>query len=201
MYEEGGATPAHPRGYRGPSDPGYSETKWQAEQVVWRYADKGVPVAVLRPVTVYAPGAIKLLGSTILGAAIERFAGFGTFAIDRQPIKFAHVHIDDVVAALMHLATNQAAVGQAFNLAAERYPTSHAVAEAVAGEVGITLELSNDPDAGLPYNERVAVRERMLAAGMHGDILLPPQRIRFEESQSQQPIESGRSARPASAWA
>jgi nucleoside-diphosphate-sugar epimerase len=160
-------------------DPGYSETKWQAEQVVWRYADKGVPVAVLRPVTVYGPGAIKLLGSTILDAAIERFAGLGRFAIDRQPVELRMVHIDDVVAALLHLATNQAAVGRAFNLAAETYPTSHTVAEAVADEVGLVPELSDDPDAGLSYDERVAVRERMLAAGMRGDILLPPQRIRF----------------------
>ena len=160
-------------------DPGYSQTKWQAEQVVWRYADKGVAVAVLRPVTVYGPGAIKLLGSTILDAAIERFAGLDAFAIDRQPVELRMVHIDDVVAALVHLATDQAAVGRAFNLAAETYPTSHTVAQAVADEVGIAVELSDDPDAGLPYDERMAVRERMLAAGMRGNIFVPPQRIRF----------------------
>jgi nucleoside-diphosphate-sugar epimerase len=160
-------------------DPGYSGTKWQAEQVVWRYADKGVPVAVLRPVTIYGPGAIKLLASTILDAAIERFAGLDAFAVDRQPVELRMVHIDDVVAALMHLATNEAAVGGTFNLAAETYPTNHAVAEAVTGEVGIALELSDDADAGLSYDERAAVHERMLATGMRDDILLPPQRIRF----------------------
>ncbi len=160
-------------------DPGYSQTKWQAEQVVWRWADKGVLVAVLRPVTVYGPGAIKLLGSTILEAAIERFAGLDTFAVDRQPVELRMVHVDDVVAGLLHLATHEAAVGRAFNLAAETYPTSHAVAQAVAEEVGIALELGDDPDAGLSYDERAAVRERMLAAGMRGEILLPPQRLRF----------------------
>lgn len=160
-------------------DPGYSQTKWQAEQVVWHYADKGVPVAVLRPVTVYGPEAIKLLGSTVLDAAIERFAGLDAFAVDRQPVELRMVHIDDVVAALVHLATSQGAVGRAFNLAAETYPTSHAVAQAVADEVGIAVELSDDADAGLSYDERTAVRERMLAAGMCGNILLQPQRIRF----------------------
>ena len=160
-------------------DPGYSETKWQAEQVAWRYADKGVPVTVLRPVTVYGPGATKLLGSTILDAAIERFAGLDAFAVDREPVELRMVHIDDVVAALLHLATNEAAVGQTFNLSAETYPSSHEVAQAVADEVGIDLELSDDPDAGLSHDERAAVRERMLAAGMRDDILLPPERIRF----------------------
>jgi nucleoside-diphosphate-sugar epimerase len=160
-------------------DPGYSETKWQAEQVVWRYVDKGVAVAVLRPVTVYGPGAIKLLASTVLDAAIEHFAGLDAFAVDREPVELRMVHIDDVVAALIHLATNEAVVGRAFNLSADTYPTSHEVAETVADEVGIDLELCDDPDAGLSYEQRKAVRERMLAAGMRGDILLPSQRIRF----------------------
>lgn len=160
-------------------DPGYGQTKWEAEQVAWRYADKGVAVTILRPVSVYGPGAIKLLASTTLDAAIERFAGLAAFVVDRQPVELRMVHIDDVVAALMHLATNQAVVGRAFNLSAETYPTSHEVAEAVAEAVGIDLEFSDDPDAGLSYDERAAVRERMLAAGMQGDILLQPQRIRF----------------------
>lgn len=160
-------------------DPGYSESKWQAEQVVWRFGGKGLPVAVLRPVTVYGPGAIKLLASTTLDAAIERFAGLGTLAVDREPVELRMVHVDDVVAALLHLAQVDAAVGRAFNLSAPTYPSSHEVAEAVADEAGLALELSDDPDAGLSYEERTAVRNEMLEAGMSDQILLQRERVRF----------------------
>lgn len=160
-------------------DPGYSESKWQAEQVVWRFGAKGVPVAVLRPVTVYGPGAIKLLASTTLDAAIERFAGLATFAVAREPVELRMVHVDDVVAALLHVATVEAAVGRAFNVSAATYPTSHEVAQAVADEVGLELELSDDPDAGLPYEKRAAVRSEMLDAGMSDQILLQRERVRF----------------------
>lgn len=160
-------------------DPGYSESKWQAEQVVWRFGAKGVPVAVLRPVTVYGPGAIKLLASTTLDAAIERFSGLETFAVAREPVELRMVHVDDVVAALIHLAQAEDAVGGAFNLSAETYPSSHEVAAAVAEEIGLDLDLTDDPDAGLSYEQRQQVREQMLEAGMRDDILLQRERVRF----------------------
>lgn len=160
-------------------DSGYSESKWQGEQVVWRFGAKGLPVAVLRPVTVYGPGAIKLLASTTLDAAIERFAGFGTLAVAREPVELRMVHVDDVVAALLHLAQAEGAVGRAFNVSAPTYPSSHEVAEAVADELGLELELTDDPDPGLSYDRRTAVRDEMLEAGMRDHILLQRERVRF----------------------
>ncbi|HEX2027322.1 MAG TPA: NAD(P)-dependent oxidoreductase [Nitriliruptorales bacterium] len=159
--------------------PGYAETKWQAEQVAWGFADKGLPVVVLRPVTVYGPGAIKLVASTILDAAIERFAGLDAFAVPSEPVELRLVHVDDVVAACSHLAASDEAVGRAFNLAAGVYPSSHVVAEPLADEVGIALELTDDPDAGLSYERRAEERDKMLAAGMTEGILLKEERIRF----------------------
>ncbi|MFN2557838.1 MAG: NAD-dependent epimerase/dehydratase family protein, partial [Nitriliruptorales bacterium] len=41
--------------------PGYAESKWQSEQVAWGFADKGLPLMVLRPASVYGPGAVKLV--------------------------------------------------------------------------------------------------------------------------------------------
>lgn len=158
---------------------GYGQTKWEAEQLLWQFADKGLRVSVLRPVTVYGPGAVKLLASTTLDAAIERFAGRTNFAVGREPVELRMVHVDDVVAALLHLASSQETIGRAFNLSAGVYPTSHEIAQAVAEEVGLDLELSDDPDAGMSHDQRAATRERMLAAGMSGDILLQPERVRF----------------------
>lgn len=160
-------------------DPGYGESKWLAEQVGWRFADKGLAVSVLRPVTVYGPGAIKLLASTTLDAAIERYAGLATFVVGRETVELRMVHVDDVVAALLHLATEDACVGRAFNLSGAEYPRSHEVAEVLADELGLVLDLDEDPDAGLSYEERSEVRDQMVAAGMREDILLQRTRVRF----------------------
>lgn len=159
--------------------PGYGETKLQAEQIVFRFGEKGLPVTVLRPTTVYGPGAIKLLASTTLDAAIERFAGWSTFVVGAEPVELRMVHVDDVVAALRHLAVRDAALGRAFNLSAGVYPTSHEVAAVVADELGLDVEHGADPDAGMGYEDRAATRERMLAAGMREPILLQPERVRF----------------------
>jgi nucleoside-diphosphate-sugar epimerase len=159
--------------------PGYGQTKLAAEQVTWDFAARGLPVTVLRPVTVYGPGAPKLLGSTILDAALERFAGLRAFAVGRDPVELRMVHIDDVVAGLLHIATSDAAVGGTFNLSADTYPTSLEVAETVADELGLDLELCDGSPAGLPASERAAVHARMLAAGMRDRIVLSSERTRF----------------------
>lgn len=158
---------------------GYAASKWQAEQVAWRYASQGLPVAVLRPATIFGPGAVKLVASTILDAAIERWAGLDAFAVPRQPVEMRLVHVDDVVAACLHLTTSEEAAGNAFNLASGVYPTSHEVAAAVADALGMDLELSDDAAPGLPYEQRQATRQQMLEAGMRDAILLPKERIRY----------------------
>lgn len=158
---------------------GYAASKWAAEQVVWQFAAKGLPVSVLRPATIFGPGAVKLVASTILDAAIERFAGLDAFAVPRQPVEMRLVHVDDVVAACGHLTTAQDAVGRAFNLDSGVYPSSHEVADAVAGALGMTGALSEEPAPGLSYGQRQATHRRMLDAGMRDDILLPKERIRY----------------------
>lgn len=160
-------------------DPGYAETKWRAEQVAWEYAGKGLPVAVLRPSTVFGPGAVKLVASTILDAAVERYAGLDTFAVRRDPVELRLVHVDDVVAACRHLAATDDAPGRAFNLTSGVYPSSHEVAAAVADALGLAWAASDEPEPGLPYERRAQVREQMLAAGMRPDILLKRERTRF----------------------
>jgi nucleoside-diphosphate-sugar epimerase len=159
--------------------PGYAESKWRAEQAAWEFTRKGLPVTVLRPATIFGPGAVKLVASTILDAAIERHAGLGAFSVPREPVEMRLVHVDDVVAACLHLAQVDAAPGRAFNLDSGVYPSSHEVAAAVTRALGMALELTDDPTPGLSYEERQATHDRMLAAGMRGDIILSKQRIRY----------------------
>lgn len=159
--------------------PGYAETKWRAEQAAWRFADKDLPVTVLRPVTVYGPAAVKLVASTILDAAIERWAGLDAFAVPAEPTELRLVHVDDVVAACLHLADHPQAPGRAFNLASGVYPDSHEVARPVADGLGMELELSDDPDRGLDFEQRAEVHREMVEAGLVEGIMLKRTRIRL----------------------
>lgn len=159
--------------------PGYGETKRRAEQAVQEFGDKGLETAILRPATVFGPGAVKLVASTILDAAIERYAGSSTFEVPGEPVELRLVHIDDVVAACWHLATAPAAAGGVFNLTAGVYPDSHEVGAAVADELGLELKLTDDEEPGLPVERRQQVRDQMLAEGMSDDIVLSSERVRF----------------------
>jgi nucleoside-diphosphate-sugar epimerase len=158
---------------------GYGKAKWGAEQAVWAAGADGLAVVVLRPVSVYGPGAVKLVASAALDVAIEHRAGLDRLAVDRSPIDQRLLHIDDLVDATLHLADHDGAVGRAFNITSGVYPTSLEVAEVLADQFGMALEPHDGPDCGLPHEERTAVREAMLADGMTDDILFTPQRFRF----------------------
>ncbi len=158
---------------------GYGKAKDGAERKVEEFAAGGLPTVVVRPVTVYGPGNVKLLASTILDVAVERFAGLDRVAVDSTPIEQRLVHVDDVVAAAIHLATADGAVGRAFNVVLPRYPSSHEVAGMVADAFGLPVELVDGPDGGLPYEDRAETHGRMVAAGMEDRILLSKERFRF----------------------
>ena len=158
---------------------GYGKAKWLTEQVVWRHAEAGLPVVVLRPVSVHGPGATKLLASAMLDVAIERFAGLDTVVIGETPIEQRLLHVDDLVAATRFLARHEPARGRAFNVAMPSYPTSLDVAAMLADEFGLGFEVRPDAECGPSTEERAAARESMLAKGMTGDILFTPERFRF----------------------
>ena len=158
---------------------GYGKAKWQAEQVVWDHGRKGMPVTVLRPVSVHGPGSIKLLASVILDVAIERHAGNTRLPVPQPAIEQRLVHVDDLVGACLHLAGHDGAVGRAFNVVSGVYPSSHEIAALVAAEFDMEVDVVDDPDAGPSYDERAEERERMLAEGMEPHILLTEDRFRF----------------------
>ncbi|CAN5116935.1 hypothetical protein BH24ACT1_BH24ACT1_08750 [soil metagenome] len=158
---------------------GYGKAKWGAEQEVWARAEEGMSVVVLRPVSVFGPANIKLLGSAVLDVAMEAWDGLDALAIHAQPIEQRLVHIDDLVRASLFLAEHEAAVGHAYNVVAEDYPTSHDVARTLAGAFGMELELRDDPGCGPSYEDRAAIHRQMLEHGMRPDILLTEQRFRF----------------------
>ncbi len=157
----------------------YGKAKWATEQVLWAAGRQGLPATIVRPVSVFGPGNVKLLGSAVLDVAIERFAGQRVLPVPAMAVEQRLVHISDVVRACMHLAVHPWSAGQAYNVVFPSYPSSHEVAEIIAGELGMGVELSDDPDCGLSYDARAAARDQMLAAGMRPDILLTKERFRY----------------------
>lgn len=155
---------------------GYGKAKWGAEQEVWARSRAGMPVVVLRPVTVYGPGATKLLASAILDTAIERAAGLPRLAVDAEPMEQRLVHLDDLIAATIHLARSEEAVGQAFNVVDGIYPSSHEVGRVLAECFGMELEIGGD---GLDEDRRRRVHEHMVEQGMEPAILFTPDRLRL----------------------
>jgi nucleoside-diphosphate-sugar epimerase len=158
---------------------GYGKAKWGAEQVVWHHGQEGMPVVVLRPVSVHGPGAIKLLASAILDVSIERFLGLESVQVHEDPVEQRLVHIDDLVRATIHLAAHDAAPGRAFNVVSGVYPTSHTVAAILAGYFGMSVEYSPDTDCGPPHEERQRAHQAMVDQGMKDEIILTKERFRF----------------------
>ena len=155
---------------------GYGKAKWGAEQEVWARSRAGMPVVVLRPVTVYGPGATKLLASAILDTAIERAAGLPRLAVAAEPMEQRLVHVDDLVAASVHLARSPETVGRAFNVVDGIYPSSHDVAAVLAGCFRMDVEVGGE---GLDEDRRRTVHQRLVDQGMEPAILFTPDRLRL----------------------
>ena len=158
---------------------GYGKAKWQAEEQIWASVPRGLDAVILRPVSVFGPGAVKLLASALLDVAIERHAGLGTVAVHDRPVELRLVHVADVVAAARHLAEVPTASGRAFNLVAPWYPTSLELAGVMAGLAGMTVHNTPEADCGLPLAERQATWDALVAGGMQPDILFTAERFRF----------------------
>jgi len=158
---------------------GYGKAKWETELVVRSAAAAGLPAAVLRPVSVYGPGNVKLLASVILDVALEAAGGAAALAVPAAPVEQRLVHIDDLVAATVHVARADDAVGGTFNVVDGLYPSSHEVAGLVAGQFALEVDLADDPDCGPAWPERQRLHEAAVAAGMVPAIFLTEQRFRF----------------------
>ena len=158
---------------------GYGKAKWRAEQEVQAAGRSGLPSVVLRPVSVYGPGNVKLLASAILDVAIEAYAGARTVPVPAEPIEQRLVHIDDLLRATVHVAQSEEAVGRAFNVADEHYPSSHEVARTIAASFDVDVELAADPDAGPGYEDRQKTHAELVQRGLKPNILLSKERLRF----------------------
>jgi nucleoside-diphosphate-sugar epimerase len=159
---------------------GYGKSKRLAEQVVAQWVQRGVPVVTFRPVTVYGPRNIKLLASSILDVAIERYAGRKVIDVCQQPINMRLLHISDLVEALLYHIDRSASAGQVYNISSGVYPTSREIVSIITDKLGIGMALRETPECGMSYEQREETRARMIEErGLKTDIIFTKQRFRF----------------------
>ncbi len=95
----------------------YGRSKRDGEDVVFRRMAEGLPAIITRPCTVYGPrcndGAGKAFSRP---TAITAIPGNG-----RQLL--SNVRAEDVAAAVVHLSRQDSALGQAYNIAEDTYPS------------------------------------------------------------------------------
>ncbi len=91
----------------------YLRSKSEQEKLVMEMgANKGLPYSIIRPTTVYGPRAVYGGGQLVMMAATQK--------VSVMPMNFKFripfVHVDDVCRAALHLATNDKAKNEAYNL-------------------------------------------------------------------------------------
>ena len=90
----------------------YGESKWAAEEALWRYrAEYGLPAVALRPCPIYGPRDQRIAQALVdLGRMrVAPLAGGGRRVVDL-------VYVTDVAEAVIAAATAPAAIGRAYNL-------------------------------------------------------------------------------------
>jgi nucleoside-diphosphate-sugar epimerase len=124
----------------------YQATKVEGERVAFAFhAQRGVPVAVVRPGAIYGPGETRLLK---LFRAIAR----GRYAIVGSGRPFYHpVYIDDLVDGYLLALRRPEAVGQAFIIAGPRYVSQKELADTIAKHTGGRVLPFHIPAAPLQF--------------------------------------------------
>lgn len=112
----------------------YSDTKVDAEALVFEYGERGLPVSVLQPTAVYGPYA-----PTWTVAVLESMKASRQILVDGGRGLSNPVYVDDVVTAMLLAATRSEAVGEAFLISGGERVTwaeFYGRYEAMLGEVG-----------------------------------------------------------------
>ena len=100
-------------------DLAYADSKLDAEKLAFEYYEqRGVPVCVIQPTTVYGP-----YSTWHTVAILESLKSTRVILVDGGEGACNPVYVDDVVSAMLLAATQKAAVGEAFLISGERATT------------------------------------------------------------------------------
>lgn len=92
----------------------YSITKWQQEQMIWRfYRDHNLPVTVVRPAPIYGPGSSYGHGGIILVIANGLLPGIPS---DLKNYITSSVHVEDMARFAIFAGDHPQYIGEDFNV-------------------------------------------------------------------------------------
>ena len=112
----------------------YQKTKLQAEQAVWNHhRETGLPVTVLRPISMFGPGDRRML-------KLFKMIKTGRFVmVGEGEALFQPAYIDDVVDGFQLALRNEKALGEAFIVGGEEYVPLRELVALIASELGVRL--------------------------------------------------------------
>lgn len=137
----------------------YQETKLQSEQEVWKAHRTGLPVTVIRPISIFGPGDLRML-------KLFRMIQKGRFVMvgDGQAL-FQPAYIDDVVDGFQLSLRNPKAIGEAFIIGGEEYVPLSNLVSTIASELRVP-----------PPRWRLPMKPVLLAADLCERIFVPLKR-------------------------
>ena len=165
----------------------YNSTKCQAERAVWQaHKDSGLPIAILRPTTIYGP---RGKAFTVDIAELLRDGWMAYIDSGRAPGGFAYV--DNVVDAILLAAESPEAIGQAFNVSDGTGATWAEYATQFASALGC-----RPPRINLPFHVAMAIARVMEApyayTGLKGRPLLTRHAVYLLGVNQEFPIEKAK---------
>lgn len=147
-----------------PTNP-YLASKWDQERLAHAYRARGLEVTSVRPTSPYGPRAAYGSGQLLMGLAERRHP----VAFKNMTGNIPFVHVRDLCAAALHLATYPDADGEAYNVSDDGNIDAVKLAHLIASEMGTTPQVL--PPAPLPVVRKVlsgAAKVSMASARRRG---------------------------------
>ncbi|MHB1131396.1 MAG: NAD-dependent epimerase/dehydratase family protein [Chloroflexota bacterium] len=118
----------------------YQYTKYEGEKVAQEYSQRGLNVTTLRPAAIYGPGDPERWVMLFKRVATGRFPMFGSGKATYHPL-----YIDNLVDAYELAMEKEAAAGQTYLIADERYYALNDLVQAIADVLGKKVAIIHLP--------------------------------------------------------
>jgi nucleoside-diphosphate-sugar epimerase len=165
----------------------YAQSKWAAEQALWRWhAEKGLPAVVLRPCPIYGPGDRRIT------RALSRLGRLRVAALPHAGRRLVPlVYVSDVADAIVAAATRPAADGHAYNVTDGEAHTYRDVLLAYGEVMGRRPAIVPIPGRAMVLGLQMLMRVRQ-ARGRSGDWEGQMERVRAFDLDAHYSIEAAR---------
>ncbi len=139
----------------------YNRTKMQGERAVWGYAEKGLPVTVVRPATIYGPR-----GKDFVVEIAKMLRQRMMLLVDGGREQGGFCYVDNVACAMMTVCSRSETVGEVYNISDGTGVTWKQYIAALAEGLGL-----QEPWIDLPF--RAARALGAASEAVHARLRLP----------------------------